>query len=125
MEWQTLVIEPAPPRPWHYRRSPLVCWLELVAALLLVLLALTGCIPRSWQAAPQPNRLVHYPEADVLFTTPAEVDRLCRLGPAPTPAGAVYRGCYVPLLGLAVVPHGDADNLAHELRHAREGNFHQ
>jgi hypothetical protein len=90
------------------------------AWLLVVLLLFAGCA-----TVPPPNRLAHYPEADVLFTTPAEVDRLCRLGPQPTPPGAIYRGCYVPGLRLAVVPHGDAENLAHELRHAREGNFHQ
>lgn len=119
MEWQTLVIEPCPSYPAGIG-GRLFGWVLVALALVL----LTGCIPRSWQDAP-PNRLAHYPEADVLFTTPAEVDRLCRLGPAPTPAGVVYRGCYVPSLRLAVVPHDAPDTLAHELRHAREGNFHR
>lgn len=84
---------------------------------LLLVLLLFGC------AAPA-NRLAVYPEADVLFTTAAEVDRLCRLAPQAR-AGEHYRGCYIPSLRLAVVGHGDAGALAHELRHAREGSFHK
>lgn len=88
----------------------------LLAASLLTLL-LGGC------ASVPPNRLVAYPEADVLFTNAAEADRLCRAMPN-APPGAHYRGCYFPALKLAIVPHGDVHNLEHELRHAQEGRFH-
>ena len=70
------------------------------------------------------DRLVHYPEADVLFTTPAEVDRLCKTYALNARPRARYRGCYFPAQRLAIVSHGDAATLAHELRHAREGAFH-
>jgi len=69
------------------------------------------------------NRLVRYPEASVLFTTPADVDRLCKLAPTARHDGR-YLGCYFPAHRLAIVPHGDVATLAHELRHAREGSFH-
>ena len=62
-------------------------------------------------------------DVDVLYTTPADVDRLCRLAPG-APAAEHYRGCYIASLRLAIVGHGDAAALAHELRHAREGAFH-
>ncbi len=95
-------------------------WLQLRQAAglaCLCLVFLTGC------ASAPPNRLAHYPEADVLFTSYAEVDRLCHTMRNAVP-NATYRGCYFPALKLAIVPHGDTHNLAHELRHAREGAWH-
>jgi hypothetical protein len=85
--------------------------------LVLATLLLAGC------TSVPPNRIAHYPEADVLFTSYAEVDRLCRAAPHARQDGT-YRGCYFPKLGLAIVPHGAAATLAHELRHARDGKFH-
>ena len=55
---------------------------------------------------------------------PAEVDRLCKQYALNARPRARYRGCYFPIQKLAIVPHGDAATLAHELRHAREGAFH-
>lgn len=92
---------------------PLVC----AAVLAIVTALLYGC------ATAPGNRLVAYPGADVLFTTAADVDRLCKLAPNARHDGR-YLGCYFPAHRLAIVPHGDAAALAHELRHAREGAFH-
>lgn len=88
-----------------------------LVAIPILLLAVSGCGTGA-------NRLVTYPETDVLFTTPAEVDRLCKLAPNAL-HDARYAGCYFPHVRLAIVPHGDEDVLAHELRHAHEGNFHE
>lgn len=93
-----------------------VAMLRYVGLWLVVGCVLFGCAPA--------NRLVHYAEADVLFTTPAEVDRLCKLAPG---AGQdrIYLGSYFPAHRLAVVPHDSADVLGHELRHARDDQFHR
>jgi hypothetical protein len=88
-----------------------------LAGCALAAFLLAGC------ASVPPNRLAHYPEADVLFASATEVNRLCQSAPNARRDG-VYLGCYFPGLRLAIVPHGAAATLAHELRHAREGRFH-
>lgn len=86
------------------------------ALLLVFLIMLVGC------GAGRPY-LAHYADADVLYTTPADVNRLCRLAPGGDKPGQ-FAGCYIPGARLAIVPHGATDILVHELRHARTGAFH-
>jgi hypothetical protein len=107
MEWQTLVIEAAAPA-----RRGLV--------LLGLVLTLSSCAP-----APRPNQLVQFPDAAVLFTTPAQVNVLCHALAVNAKATDHIFGCYFPSERLAIVPHDDPAVLAHELRHAREGAFHK